>query len=187
MNKKITIKDIARIARVSTATVSCVINNNKPVSKELRDRVNTVIKKYNYRIDMHAGSLRSKTTKLIGMIVPDLANPIFSFYSKKIENLFRDKGYSLIICDSERDAENDLEYINILYQRNIDGLIFFPSKEDDKRYEILNKFNIPTLLIERRLKYVKADTILNDDYGSFYLLQNEIGQFCKRNSPLLQQ
>ena len=167
MNSKLTIKDIARIAGVSTATVSCVINNTRPVSKKLSDRVNKVIKKYNYRTNIHAGSLRSKVTKLIGMIIPDIANPIFSFFSKKIENLFRDRGYSLIICDSERHIENDLEYINILYQRNIDGLIFFPSKENDRRYEILNKFTIPTVIIERRLKNIKADTILNDDYKSF--------------------
>ena len=123
MRNKITMKFIAERARVSTATVSSVMNKSSFVSKELTTRVNDAIKKYNYHKDYTASSLRKKITKMIGIIIPDIANPTIAKMCSEVEKLARKNGYNVLICNSERDYKIEIECINELISRNIDGII----------------------------------------------------------------
>ncbi len=172
--KTITIKDIAKEAGVSTATVSYVINNKKFVSEELKERVNKAILKYNYHRNIIASSLRGKTTKMIGLIVPDSSNPIFSIINREIGKLGRNQSYDIVICDSGYDYKKEIEYIHALYARNIDGLIFFPSDENFKNFKFLNELKIPTVLIERKIEGLNADVILLDNYNILIEVVNHL-------------
>lgn len=165
--KHITIKDIAREAGVSTATVSYVINNKKFVSMKLREKVNKIILKYNYHKNITASSLRGKTTEMIGLIVPDSSNPVFSAINREIGRFCRDKNYDIVICDSKYDYKKEIEYIWALHARNIDGLIFYPSIENIESFKILNDLRIPTIMIERKIEGLNADVILLDNYKAY--------------------
>ena len=123
--KNITIRDIAKEAGVSTATVSYVINKKKFVSDELKEKVNKVILKYNYHRNIIASSLRGKTTKMVGVILPDSSNPVFSVINREIGILGRKENYIIVVCDSEYDYEEEIKYIQALYSRNLHfGRIF---------------------------------------------------------------
>ena len=132
MKKDITIKDIAREAGVSISTVSNFFNKRNIVSEKLIKRIEKVISKYNYGINIAASSLRGKNSKLIGIIIPDSSNLAFSYVIKIIEKLARDKGYGVVVCNSDYNQIIEIEYINALKLRNVDGLIMIPTIEDRK-------------------------------------------------------
>ena len=165
-SKKVTIRDIAREANTSIATVSYVISDKHFVSRKLKDKVNKIISKYNYRKNIAASSLRKKITKMIGIIIHDAENPIFAFINRKIERLAYKAGYSVVICESELDYKKEVEYIDILSSRNVDGLIWYPLKEDKGSYKNMINSNIPIVFIERQLEDINADFIICDHYNS---------------------
>lgn len=164
--EKITIKDIAREAKVSVGTVSNVINMKETVNSKIRERIERIIKKNNFRVNVSAKSLRKKPTKMIGIIVPDSINPLFAHINKAIEKIARKEGYSIVVCNSEYSYDFEIEYINILKSRDVDGIIFYPSIEKDNSFKILNDLNINTIIIERKLNNLNADFVMMDHYSS---------------------
>ena len=162
MNKKITIKEIAQEAGTSITVVSYVLNGTRNVSPELKKRVLEVIKKYNYKKDFSASSLRGKITKLIGIIVHDFSNPLSAAIYSEIEKMAHLEGYSVLICDSERKHDKELEYLDVLKSRNVDGVIMIPSFEDAEMYKSIFNYKIPAVTIERKLK--NLDCVYCDYY-----------------------
>ncbi|MCC7667229.1 LacI family DNA-binding transcriptional regulator [Liquorilactobacillus satsumensis] len=148
MDKKISIKEIARLSGVSVSTVSRVINNNGRFSEDTRQRVLRIIEKYHYQTNTLAKGLRMKRSNTIGIIVPDLSNTFFSSLVEKIENQFFSKQYSTIICDTGRDSEKEETYIRMLEAKLADGLIVISGKKTfDKN--ILSR-SIPVVCIDRK-------------------------------------
>ncbi|MFD2214958.1 LacI family DNA-binding transcriptional regulator [Metabacillus endolithicus] len=121
---KVTIEDIAKEANVSIATVSRVINNTKAVSPELRERVHEVIRKRNFRPNPLAKGLITNRTNIIGIVVPDISNPIFGALTKGINNICEQQGYTLMVCESGGQREKELELLEILADKKVDGLLF---------------------------------------------------------------
>ena len=105
----ITIEDIAREAGVSIATVSRVINKTKPVSAALRERVYEVIERNNFKPNSLAQGLITKKTNTIGIIVPDISNAVFGKLTKGINHIFAKQGYTVILCESQGQLENELK------------------------------------------------------------------------------
>src|ERR1700738_2955363 len=99
--KAASIYDVARESRVSVFTVSAVVNNKSHVSKKLRERVETAIRKLNYRPNLVARSLARQKTHTIGMIVPDIANPFFPVVVRGAEDAAQKHGYHLLLCNSD--------------------------------------------------------------------------------------
>ena len=165
MGKKITIKDIAREAGVSIATVSNVINKKDFVSEEIKKKVNEVILKYNYRTNFSASILRKKVSKLIGIIIPDSANLVFSQIGKEIENYLSKYNYNVVICNSNYDLKKDIEHIDVLISRNIDGLIIVPSREDIGIFKNIISESIPIVVIDREIEGLRADFVMSNDYN----------------------
>lgn len=165
MAKKITIKDIAKEAGVSIATVSNVLNEKDFVNTAIRERVKEVISKYNFRTNISASILRKKISKLIGIIVPDSSNLVFSQIGKEIENILAGYDYNVVICNSNYDIKKDINHINVLISRSIDGLIIIPSKEDINIFQDIKNENIPIVVIDRAIEDLKADFVMSNDYN----------------------
>ena len=170
--KKVTIREIAKEANVSVGTVSNVLNKKDIVSEKLKQRINKTIMKYNYKIDFSASGLRGKTSKLFGVIVPDNANPIFSVISYHIECLAKENGYNIVICNSNYNYKKEIEYIEILKSRNVDGIIIYPSIENKGSFNILNKYKINSVLIERKINCINTDVIMLDHYTAMAKVVN---------------
>ncbi|HEV8592935.1 MAG TPA: LacI family DNA-binding transcriptional regulator, partial [Pyrinomonadaceae bacterium] len=117
------IKDIAREAGVSTATVSHVINKTKYVSDPTREKVQKAIKKFNYHPNAHAQMLALGRSKMIGLLVSDISNPFFPEIIKSIEAAVFTSGYHLILLNTNYEADRAVEYVQRLIQMKVAGII----------------------------------------------------------------
>jgi len=126
----VTIYEIARRAGVSPATVSFVLNNNSRVKPETRKRVQAVIDELQYTPNYIARSFSNKTTGTIGLILPNIENPIFSKMISGVESCISEKNGNLILGISEMNAEKEYLYLNMLREKRVDGLLLFPTYID---------------------------------------------------------
>ena len=122
MAREVTIKDIAKAAGVSVATVSRVINDNYPVSKEARERVQQVMQELHYRPNAIAQSLRSNRSNMIGLIVADLSNQFFMKVAKGLEKSVAAKGYNLVVASSDGRPEKERKLIRAMNDKRLDAL-----------------------------------------------------------------
>ncbi|MBC6139990.1 LacI family transcriptional regulator [Listeria welshimeri] len=167
--KKTSIKDIAKLSGVSVATVSRVINDNGRFSEETRQKVLAVIKETNYQMNFSAKSLRMNKSFSVGILVPDISNYFFSSVVQQIEAILFEQGYSTIICNTGRNLDKELAYLNMLESKMVDGLIVI-SGADEFGFNYSNAENgIPYVCIDRQPKD-KKDTIFissNHYQGAF--------------------
>ena len=153
----ITIKDIAREANVSITTVSMILNNKgDSFSEETRNKVLRLVEEMGYKPNALARSLVTKKTKTIGLIVPDITNPFYTQTARAIEDVANNKGYSLILCNTDNDFNKEKKYIKVLKEKYIDGIIFTTSAfiHLDKVREIIG--DTPIILLDEN---VEADII----------------------------
>jgi LacI family transcriptional regulator len=118
-----TIKDVAALAGISYTTVSHVVNKTRPVSEEVRVKVEAAIKSLDYVPSAVARSLKAKTTATIGLLVPNSLNPYFAELARGIEDYCERNGYCVILCNSDDNPEKQRSYLRVLLEKRIDGLI----------------------------------------------------------------
>jgi len=139
-----TIKDVAKKARVSIATVSRVLNNKDRVKKETRQQVLAAAKELNYVTNFAGKTLRKSRTNMIGVIVPNVATSFYGEIIKGIENKASEFDLRVIVCDSEYRVERERDFIRFLYNHSVDGMIFvlprMPNKEFFKTREKRKSF-----------------------------------------------
>lgn len=169
-----TIKEVARKAGVSYATVSHVINNTRFVSQDTRERVLFAMQEVNYRPNDLARSLRSGKTNTIGLIIPDSANPFFAEIGRSIEGTAFQLGYSVILCNAEQDPRREEFYVDVLTKKQIDGVIFAASGEQTGPLQYLLDKGIPLVLINRDLANINLDAVLIDDRQGGYLATHHL-------------
>lgn len=133
------IKDIAREAGVSTATVSHVINKTKFVTDETREKVQLAIKKFDYHPNAHAQMLALGKSKIIGLLVSDISNPFFPEIIKSVEAAVFDLGYNLILLNTNYDAERAVEYVHRLIQMKVAGILLLISEFDEALIEVAKR------------------------------------------------
>ncbi|MCP2240322.1 LacI family DNA-binding transcriptional regulator [Thermoanaerobacterium thermosaccharolyticum] len=174
--KRITIKDVAQKAQVSVATVSRVINNNYPVSDKTRHNVLLAINELNFQPNGIARSLKRNFTSMIGLVIPDITNPYFMSIGKGIESVVSKRGYVIILCNTDENLDKEINSLKILSEKRVDAIILTTSSEDnDHIKELINK-GIPVVLVDRKIKGFNTDVVINDNFGSSYLLTKHIIQ-----------
>jgi len=164
----ITIKDIAKKAAVSVATVSYVINNTRPVSPELTARILNAIEELGYSPNAIARSLRQKRTNMIGLIVPDSSNPFFAEIAKGVEDAGFEAGYSVILCNSNAAFERELVYLNLLQSKRVEGIIFIATTTHVDQIRPIVKSGIPVVIFYRDIPDVDVDTFHIDNFQAGY-------------------
>ena len=127
MRKTPTIKDVARKAGVSIATVSHVIHETRFVSEELTDRVNKAIKELKFYPNLLVGSLRKNKTFSIGLVIPTISNETFSVLVETIQQLLFANKYHVIICSTSYDEEIENAAFNTLLTKKVDAMIVIPT------------------------------------------------------------
>ncbi|WP_061086622.1 LacI family DNA-binding transcriptional regulator [Heyndrickxia coagulans] len=146
----VTIKDVAKRANVSIATVSAVINNNKFVSEELRQRVDHAIQELGYRPNKLARSLKKKKTYLIGVIVTEITNPFYPLMLKGVEDAALTSKYNLILSTTGDDSKREYELIQSMVDYGVDGIVLATvDKGDSKTIKFLKDESVPHVLINR--------------------------------------
>jgi LacI family transcriptional regulator len=163
-----TIKDVARLADVSTATVSHVINDTRYVSDELRARVLAAMETLDYRPNVLAQGLRGGETHTIGLVVPDNANPFFAEVSRAVEDVGFARGYSVILCNTGDNLERERAYIDVLVAKQVDGIIFIAAGDHHEHLDELTRRNVPLVLADRDVDQTDADVVLvNNERGGY--------------------
>ena len=163
-----TIRDVAKLAGVSTATVSHVINESRYVSDELKKRVYEAMDELDYQLNLLASGLRGGETKTIGLIIPDISNQFFSEISRRIEDNGLKYGYSLIICNTDDDDKKEKRYIDILLSKQVDGLIFISAgDETDSLIKPISK-GIPIVVADRFIEKPNINTVTVDNFNGGY-------------------
>lgn len=117
------IKDVARLAGVSIATVSRVVNNLDVVSEETRNKIEWAIKRLGYNPNLAARSLKRQSARLLGLLVPDIENPYYATLAKHMEAEANTAGYSLILCNTDGDRKAEENYMKLLSGRLVDGVL----------------------------------------------------------------
>lgn len=167
---KITIKDIAKEAGVSIATVSLVLNEkDKHITEATRQRVKDAMKKYNYIPNAMAGSLVTRKTGIIGLILPDITNPFFPGIARGAEDRANEEGYSIIFCNTDDKIEVEEKYIESLTSKMVDGIIIAHSSNSERLSDVLERCQIPIILIDRDFdsKNVEGKVLVNNRDAAF--------------------
>lgn len=166
----ITIKEIARLAEVSTATVSMILNKkDQNISPSTREKVLAIAEKNNYIPNNAARSLVTRRTNTIGLIMPDITNPFFPEIARGAEDKASEARYSIIFCNTDDSKKQEEKYIEILTEKMVDGIIFTHAADNEETCTGLNKSKIPVILIDRdyRNENVKGRVVVDNEGGSF--------------------
>lgn len=168
-----TIKDVAELAEVSTATVSRVLSNKPHVRPTVRDRVLAAVAKLDYRPNLVARSLRSQRSSTIGLIVSDIRNPFFTAISRAVEDAAYDQGYSVFLCNTDEDPKKEILYLNLLRDENVAGVIFSPTRETAAHFHKLH-LGFPIVIIDRTVEADNVDMVLIDNVSSGHRLTTHL-------------
>ncbi len=142
-------KDVARIAGVSTSTVSHVINNNRFVSETIREKVNAAIGQLNYAPSALARSLKLNQTRTIGMLITSSSNPFYSEVVQGVERSCYERGYSLILCNTDGDEERMNRCLETLMQKRVDGLIVMFTENHRPSQDTLSRYQtVPVVMMD---------------------------------------
>lgn len=176
-----TMKQVAEKARVSTTTVSHVINNTRVVSEDARERVLAVINELRYIPSAVARSLKNDKTHTLGMMIPNNSNPYFAEIIQGIEDESFKLGYNIILCNSYDDPKKQAAYTRVLMEKRIDGLILVSSGSDEELNQLLNDEGIPKVLVDREVPGLIADFIEADHEQGGYLATKYLIDLGHRN------
>ena|SRR6218665_119650 len=160
--KRTSIKDIARLAGVSVATVSYVLNKKEGqrISEETKKKIFEVAETINYIPNRNAKSLKNNKSKLLGLIVADISNDFYSNIARKLEDKALQLGYTLIIGSSDENAEKFEKLIELFSQQQVDGMIVAPVVGSEESLLRLIDKNYPVITIDRYLKDVNLPGVI---------------------------
>lgn len=156
------IREVAKIAGVSPATVSRVMNGTANVDEDKRRRVMEAIEETGFRPNELARALYKKSSRMIGVIVPDIENPFFSELSKAVEEQAYRTGYRILLCNSDDDPEKEMMNIQMLVQMKADGIII--TTNCDSTSQVLEDCPIPVVVVDRKLKGESGTAFIEADH-----------------------
>ncbi len=158
-----TIKEVAKRAGVSVSTVSHVVNGTRFVSEDLRNKVLPVLDALDYQPNRLAMGLRKKSSSAIGLIVADITNPFFSEIAWRIENLYHQKNYSVILCNTDGSQSKEDYYLSRLTEWQVDGIIVVSSTSPVAHLNSFNRPDMPLTLIDIDSSGYEMDSISVDN------------------------
>lgn len=162
----VTLKDIAKETGLSVATVSKYING-ATLKERNRVAIERAIKKLGYTVNEYARGLKSRKSRTIGVIIPELSNLFITQIITKMEEILRSRNYSVIICDCHTDSKLECDAVKFLLGKMVDGIINMPVNQDGRHLRPALERGIPVLLIDRTIPQLKnVDSVLIDNAGA---------------------
>ena len=175
------IKDVAREAGVSIATVSRVLNDIDVVNEETKKRVLDAIKKLGYRPNIVARSLKTQRTKTIGILIPDISSQVYPEVVRGAEDVANIYDYNVILCNSDFDLDKEKEYLRVLKEKMVDGVIYMSSSLNEEILDLINELTINTVLVETKDKDGVLPSVTIDNVKAAYdSTKHLIDKGCKK-------
>ncbi len=185
-----TMKDVARLAGVSTSTVSHVINKDRFVSESITEKVNAAIKSLNYAPSALARSLKLNQTHTIGMLITASTNPFYSELVRGVERSCFERGYSLVLCNTEGDEQRMNSNLETLMQKRVDGLLLLCTETHQPSPEIVQRYpSIPTVMMDWApfdgdSDIIQDNSLLGGDMATQYLIDKGYRRIACIAGPL---
>ncbi|MER2298722.1 LacI family DNA-binding transcriptional regulator [Pseudomonas promysalinigenes] len=176
-----TIKDVAALAGISYTTVSHVLNKTRPVSEQVRLKVEAAISELDYVPSAVARSLKARSTATIGLLVPSSVNPYFAELARGIEDACERNGYCVILCNSDDNPQKQRNYLRVLLEKRIDGLVVASVGEDADLLQSLAGVRTPMVIVDRELEGVDADMVRIDHELGAYLATSHLLELGHRD------
>lgn len=172
MNKRVTLKDVAKAAAVHVSTVSRALdpNSSTSLSEEVSNRIKAVAKELGYRPNRIAAGLRTNKSMTVGVMIPDITNTLFPPIVRGIESTLEPFGYATILVNTDNIPERELRLIEVLRERGVDGIITVAAHRNDPGIAELIELGIPVVSLNRRLDISTVPYVINDDNVGMNLL-----------------
>lgn len=186
--KRVKLEDIAKLLNLSKSTVSRALSNDEMISKKTRKRVLDAARELNYFPNLIAKSLKKKTTGIFGLVIGDITNPFYIEMVKGVEDTANRYNKSIILTHSDQDPSKELNNLNILYSRQVDGIVI-TSLIGKHSIDFLKHINIPTVLVDIKpisnfpANYVYTDGEVAGYIGTKHLIENGHKKIALVNGP----
>ena len=159
-----TIKDVARRAGVAISTASAVMNGSAPVSGEVIAKVQDAIRTTGYVPHAAARSLRSGRSKLIGLVLPNIANPWCGAVAREVENVCLNAGYTTVVYSTGQDAQRESQVLTMMHMQRVAGMIVIPTRSDAAHgANLVNQIHVPTVLLDMYVEGLPYEVIKTDN------------------------
>jgi LacI family transcriptional regulator len=158
-----TISEVARVADVSPATVSRVLNGDPRVGADYRARVTAAVEQLGYRPNRLARNLRKQRSAAIGVVISDIENPHFSEAVRAIEDLAFKRGHPVLVCNTDETPEKERAYLEMMMDERVLGVILSPATPDDPVIGEVLDSGIPIVAFDREVADPRADAVLADN------------------------
>lgn len=163
--KRASMREVAELADVAISSVSRVLSGHPDVSADMRERVLDAVSQLEYEPDFLAQSLRRGATLSVGYVVGDISNPLISSITSGAESVLRSAGYSMLLMNSENDAELDAAHIRFFQARRVDGMILsLASERRQETLDILDQVDVPVIMVDRDVDADLDASIVRNDH-----------------------
>lgn len=180
-----TVRDVAKVAGVAPITVSRVVNNTGYISDKTRARVNEAIQQLGYVPNTLARSLRSRQTNILALVLTDITNPYWTTVARGVEDAASDAGFNLILCNTDESGTEEDKYVRLILEKHVDGILFVPARNSVEPVHVIQKQNVPVVVLDRRLPSLVADVVRSDSEGGAYQLVNLLLSLGHRRVSIL--
>ena len=181
----VTIHDVAKRAGVAPITVSRVINNSGYASEETRRRVESAVAELGYVPSGPARSLRLKRTNSIALVLTDITNPFFTTVARGVEDVASEAGYTVTYCNTDEDELKEQKNIDLLLQQQVDGILLVPALSRTDTVNFIQGYNIPVVVLDRRMPEADADIVRCDSEDGAYQLVSYLLELGHRRIAIL--
>ncbi len=180
-----TLQDVAKLAGVSPMTVSRVINDSGYVNTKTRERVERAIAELDYVPNALARSLRFKQTKTLALIISDITNPFFTTIARGVEDTASEQGFSVIFCNTDESRDKETEYLNVVIQKQVDGVLLVPAYSSPESIKFLQDCGVPFVVLDRRVPGLDVDIVRCDsELGAYEATRHLLDLGHKRIAAL---
>ncbi|MCC3356363.1 LacI family DNA-binding transcriptional regulator [Bacillus sp. REN16] len=175
----VTMKEIARLANVSSATVSRVLNNSGYVSDDVRKRILKIINETGYIPSEHAKALRTKQSNVIGVILPKLSTETASRIVNGISEELAKHGYQILLTNTNLDPEKEIEYVKLLKSKQVDGIILLATNRGEDLLNEIKKLRIPFVATGQEMEGIPS--VINNNFQAAKDITNLLIEKGHRN------
>jgi LacI family transcriptional regulator len=180
-----TISDVARRAGVSPVTVSRVINHVAHVNPNTRAAVEQAIAELGYVPNVVARSLRSRRTRTLGLLLPDITNSFWTTVARGVEDSAQSHGYSVFLCNTDENPAKQRGYLSAVLSQRVDGVILAPCDSDARSLAALTDQNVPVVLVDRSVPGLETDTVGTDSISGARALVRHLTSLGHRRIAVL--
>ncbi len=169
VNKKVSISDIAEMLGVSKTLVSIVLKGQGDeigISKATQEKVFKLAKELNYNPNQFVRNLNIEKSNTISLVLPDISNPFYSKLARYIEEYTYSENYNLIICNTSENEEKEKKIIEILLEKQVDGIIISLTSENSYNLKLIKDNNIPFILLDRTSTSLSCNYVVIDNYNA---------------------